>query len=236
MKQIHEIQRQILGKLQFADKLHYLEMKPDENIENNQFDFHLKQLIKQQLVEKQGQFYIFTDAGKKYIASYDTQNKKIETGAMNVAWLICTRGKKDSRTLLVYTRKKQPFFGCQGFPAGKIKLGEKIEEGASRELLEETHLQGKPTLKALLHYRTYSSQTEELVQDKFLYMCHFVDPTGEIVNSYEGEYLWIKEKDLFDFLKKPFLSLDDYRLAINLLDVCRDEIIYLDRVERKEDF
>lgn len=45
MKQLHEIQLQILKKLLFAKELRYTDLKPDVELENNQLDFHLDKLI-----------------------------------------------------------------------------------------------------------------------------------------------------------------------------------------------
>ena len=52
MRQLHEIQLQILKKLLFASGLRYAQIKPDPQMENNQFDFHLDQLIDGGYVEK----------------------------------------------------------------------------------------------------------------------------------------------------------------------------------------
>ena len=152
MKQLHEIQLRILRKLLFAESLRFSELKPDKEMENNRFDWHLKQLLNSGLVEKQSDGYRLSMQGKKYCNKLDTDSDKIEMQAKLSAWLICMRNTNGYNDFLLYTRKKHPFFGCQGFPSGKIKQGEKVIEAASRELKEETGLQGKADIIFLWHF------------------------------------------------------------------------------------
>jgi 8-oxo-dGTP pyrophosphatase MutT (NUDIX family) len=56
------------------------------------------------------------------------------------ATLICVNENK----LLLVKRAVEPAKGCWGLPGGFIELGETPNEGAIRELKEETNLDGKP--------------------------------------------------------------------------------------------
>ena len=51
MEKLHDIQNQILKRLMFSTGLRYTEMKPDKEMENNQFQFHLNQLTKKGYVQ-----------------------------------------------------------------------------------------------------------------------------------------------------------------------------------------
>ena len=55
------------------------------------------------------------------------------------ATLICPR----NRSILLVKRAKAPGKGLWGLPGGFIEKGESLEEGAKRELYEETNLKGK---------------------------------------------------------------------------------------------
>lgn len=226
MEQLHDIQRAILKKLQFSPKLRYLELKPDSKIENNQFDFHLKRLLTLGYISKEGTLYDLTVQGKQFITGFDTHKGTEEKPALNAAWIICIRTQDNEREFLVYTRKKQPFFGCQGFLTGKVKQGETVVEAAIRELHEEANLDGTPSIKGVVHFISSSSKTKELVQDKFMYICVFENPTGELVSSFEGAYEWIKEKNFLTFLQKPFSRIEDELLAISLIDKTGTNIFF----------
>jgi len=236
MKQLHQIQRGILQKLQFSERLHYSAMKPDQDLENNRFDFHLKQLIKNGLITKSDNYYLLTDEGKKYTAIVDTPKNKVLASAMILVWLVCTRKVHGQRQILMYTRTKHPFFGCQGFPAGKVKMGESIVEAAKSELLQECNLTAEPKLKALLHSTAYSKVGHNLLQDQYMFLCQFDNPAGEIVDSYEGHYQWVPENELLTKLEKPFASLAEYKFALSVLDDTSAKIVYQEHVDYTEDF
>ena len=209
MKQLHEIQLQILRKLLFAEKLHFSELKPNQKIENNQFDWHLKQLIKNELVEKQDNGYSLSIKGKKYCNKFDTDSDKIEMQAKLSAWLVCMRNTNGYNEFLLYTRKKHPFFGCQGFPSGKIRQGEKVIEAAKRELEEETGLTGEADVIFLWHFLVMDKDSG-LKEDKYMFVCRFINPEGKLVeNSIEGEYCWVTESNVETWLKKPFVDKEE---------------------------
>ena len=81
--------------------------------------------------------YSFIDGNKRYHCKYcksiHYQNPK------PTATLICP---KENEILLVQ-RAFEPGIGEWGLPGGFLELGETLEEGAKRELKEETNLNGK---------------------------------------------------------------------------------------------
>jgi len=115
MKQLHPLQLKMLKKLLFAPQMKYTELKPEEHIENNQFSFHLNALITMGYIKKIDPYYILTTQGKEYANRMDAGELQIQLQA-KVGVLVCaTRGQGDSQEYLIYTRKKHPFFGKQGF-------------------------------------------------------------------------------------------------------------------------
>lgn len=197
MKQIHEIQLQILAKLIFKPDLKYTELKPDKELENNQFDYHLDQLIEMGLVMKKANKYLLTAEGKEYAGRIETETTKVIKQAKISAWLGCVRNGGEKREFLIYIRKKQPFYGCQGFCGGKIGYGELFTEAASREMLEETGLIGRPQLALVKHYRVFNKTTKQLLEDKLMFLFRVENPKGELKPDInEGDYEWISEKDL----------------------------------------
>lgn len=137
MKQPHPIQLQILKKLLFVKSVKFTDLKPDKDIENNQFDFHLDQLIRFEYIEKLGKEYSLTSVGKEFANRMDTDKTTINIQAKISAVVAPVRINKDGeKEFLIYTRLKHPFYGCQGFMSGKIAYGEAVLEAASRELKE----------------------------------------------------------------------------------------------------
>ncbi|OGM31012.1 hypothetical protein A2630_01610 [Candidatus Woesebacteria bacterium RIFCSPHIGHO2_01_FULL_44_10] len=206
MRQLHEIQLEILKKLLFADKLRFTDMKPDPEMENNQFTFHLDQLIEFDYIQKGPRHYSLTSKGKEYANRMDTDKTKIALQSKVSAWVCCSRQKNDQAQYLIYTRLKQPFYGCQGFLSGKVRYGEKIIDAAKRELKEETGLTGEPQIIMIKHYLVYNKNYKELLEDKFMFLCLVKNPKGKLKANNEGKFEWVGEKDLKRYVTNHFES------------------------------
>ncbi|MBD3280506.1 NUDIX domain-containing protein [Candidatus Dojkabacteria bacterium] len=204
MKPLHYIQMGILRNLLFSDGLRYSEMKPGEDLENNQFDFHLKELMKQGLIKKNDKLYQLTDKGKEYANTMDTDKIKVQKQAKIGAISVALRKIDGEWEYLVYTRLKQPFYGSQGFPSGKVQWGELCKDASKREFNEETSLDGEPELYRIGHHLVFNKNSGELVEDKIFFFHRIINPEGELKSNEEGKFEWVKEKDLRKYLKKPF--------------------------------
>lgn len=199
-KEIHEIQGRILKSLLLRDGGRFAELKPHKT-PSDQFTFHLKRLIDGNIVKKEedGSYHL-TASGKEYANRYDSDSGafKVEKQAKLGALVVAFRKKNGVRQYVAQTRLKQPFFGYRGFITGKIKWGENVEETAARELLEETGLVGNPRLHSIYHEHIYS-KGDELLEDKYFFICVAENPEGELQRKFEGgENGWLSEEE---FLK-----------------------------------
>lgn len=202
MKQIHPLQMDILRKLLFAPYLKYSEIKPGD-MENSQFIFHLDKLIEEILVEKSEDGYRLTVLGKEFANRMDSIESKMKSFPKTTTILCGYRDGAEEKEYLVYKRLKNPFYGGQGFPTQKVWFGDKICDAAKRGLKEETNLDGKPELIAIRHYHVYL-EDKQLVEDKIMYMFAFHNPIGEVKGNVEGEFNWIKDSEISNFIKNPF--------------------------------
>ena len=211
MKDLHVIQLMIIKELIFSNALSFSDMRV-KDIPNNQLDYHVKELITLGYVEKVGDKYALTKEGKTFSGYVDTDKSVTKRQAKITVWTVPLRGDE----VLIYTRLKHPFFGCQGFGGGKLDYGEKITDGALRELKEETNLEGKATLVAIKHYLVFDSKTKKLVEDKFMYLCRIDNVKGELKCGEEGKYEWVKIKDLKKYVTNHFENWESFKGQLDL--------------------
>jgi 8-oxo-dGTP pyrophosphatase MutT (NUDIX family) len=215
-KNIHITQLEILKKALFAPKSRFSELKPSD-IESNQFSFHLNELVDAGLIIKNKDgFYSLTNKGKETANTIDTDHNRIVKQAKISAWIACSRNITDETEYLIFTRLKHPFYGCKGFISGKVLYGENTSETAQRELLEESGLTGTPELIQITHFIVINLETSEVVEDKFMFMYHFKNPTGKLKESgEEGKYEWVKESNLSTYVDKHYESVQDFLNQVN---------------------
>lgn len=207
MTDLHYLQILILKKLLFATSLTFSELRPSEEIENNKLDFHLKQLQNFKLIIKLEDKYSLTNQGKEFANRMDTESSSMKRHGKTSVILSCLRNlDSQDPEYLVYTRLKQTFYGAQGSPSGKIWWGEKPVDVAIRELKEETNLEVSqtPELYKIEHNFTVDKKTGDILEDKYFFCFRIVDPIGEIVESKEGKYEWVKFSSLEEYITKPF--------------------------------
>lgn len=233
MNKLHSIQNQILKKLMFATSLRYTEMKPDKDMENNQFQFHLDQLIKNEFIVKENSTYKLANKGKQYIKKMDDVPGQIIKQAHLSVRIVCTREIQNEKEYLFYTRLKHPYYGCQGFPAGKLEHGEKLEEAAKRELLEETGLNGHAKLAAITHYLDLDKNGECLI-DKIMFLFIVKNPEGKLEGSHEGKYEWVNESDIKKAITKPFENIEVLMEEIDLVNSFNGNITLLEKENEVE--
>lgn len=212
MEQLHYLQMQILKKLLFSKSLSFTDLKTN-GIENNQHNFHLTKLMGLGLVEKSNNSYQLTQKGKEFANTMDTDSQiKVRQAKLSV---LCCCFRNSGNEVLIYTRKKHPFFDYQGFFSGKINYGETVIETANRELLEETGLTGNPEIRGLRHFKVYSEE-KRLLEDKFMFFIRFDDPKGKLTPNEEGEFKWVLTSDIKKIIKKPFNDFfESFDLLIN---------------------
>jgi ADP-ribose pyrophosphatase YjhB (NUDIX family) len=215
MKEIHPIQLRILKKLLFVRKARYTEIKPDPEMENNKFSFHLNKLLKLKFIQKIEEMYFLTETGKGYSNRMHTQTVKMKRQPKITTIFCCVNKKKRQKEYLLHTRKKNPFFNCQGFATTKVWFGEKVKDAAERGLYEETNLKGKGELFAIRHYHVFSND-DVLVEDKMMYAFRFENPEGKLISKKDGEFYWVKENEILNVVRNPLEEFREiYKLLLN---------------------
>ena len=145
----------------------------------------------------------------KYIRSMVGHNKII----MNASGAII---EKDGMILL----QRRSDNGKWGLPGGIMEMDETYQEGAIREVKEETGLKiKKPILCGIEEFKTKN-------EDRYIMLYYKTNNfSGKIKSSKEGEVFWIKRKDL----EKHKLSLDLKRILKIMESEALSELIYYEK-------
>lgn len=145
----HHIQRQILERLTFAPQLSFSELKPDD-LANNAFMYHLKQLLSEHLVEKYDDHYRLTDAGRRYADKYSLTLKRPREQPKLLCMIVL---RNTAGQYLLAQHKRQPLLGQWGFLTGKQHYGESFMAHAERELTEQLGVAAELTLRGVIDVR-----------------------------------------------------------------------------------
>lgn len=180
----HHAQMKILRALLLTTSGSFGELVKATGLTSDHTNFHIKKLISVGYVEHVPKEYgqcRLTRAGKLYANTMDTETYEIERQAKLTVDLAIERS--DGK-FIIQTRKKQPYYGGQGFPTGKIRWGETVLEAGARELMEETGLTATLRFVGVNHKLDYD-ESGNLLEDKYLFVIHGINPQGDLIESTE---------------------------------------------------
>jgi ADP-ribose pyrophosphatase YjhB (NUDIX family) len=211
---LHPVQYEILKVLLFKPEARFSELNTTE-LTNDHFNFHVKTLLNWGLIAKlDSGKYILTDMGKEFANRFDTDNNTIERQPKLTMSIICIKIENGVKKYLLQQRLKQPFFGYYGGVTGKIKWGETVQEGAARELLEETGLTADLTLVGITH-RMDNKNDGETQEDKYFFAFRGENVRGNFTEEFEGgKNFWFSYEELIK-LDKLFRGMLE---AIEILE------------------
>ena len=192
---IHGAQTAILRELLFRPKAGYAELQRPTGLSSDHFNFHIARLVGLGLVEKLARgSYRMTNRGKEYANKLDTDHNTIERQPKSAVLLGVEKLVDGVPHYLFQERLKHPWYGFWGILGGKIRWGETILQCAARELLEETGLQADLRHRGIYHEHTFETESGEMLEDKIFHVVHCTNPTGELIERFEGgRNVWLTE-------------------------------------------
>lgn len=183
---IHEAQTKILRELLFLPATNFADLQRVSGLESDHVKFHIKRLVELGYVEKTGAKYKLSIKGKEYANKLDTDAGVIERQPKVAAMLIVEREVNGEKQYIFQERTKHPYYGYWGPPTGKVRWGESILETATRELKEETGLDGEFVYRGLNHERVRHDSTGEIVEDKMFHLMFCNASTGTMKEHFDG--------------------------------------------------
>lgn len=165
---MHRIQKSILKLLNERDHT-YSEMYKELGVRSNLFDYHLRTLLRQNLVVKSKGKYKLSKVGQSISPYLDIERQPI----VAIVLAIVKEGK-----VALLRRRKHAFHDHWAIPGGKVRFGETAEETARRVCREETGLEAKSV--------EYVATVQEIVKEDgsrkhhFILLLYKLDVRGEL--------------------------------------------------------
>lgn len=190
----HHLQRSIIYKLSFADRLRFSDLKPDD-IENKLFTYHLKKAVSSGLVIKDHEgLYALTPEGRRVSTGVGTAEQKLITERPYSVLFLVIRRKTDNAWLL-YRRPIHPMRGYYGFMHCNPSSMVDAAQAATEQCRIKTGLSGIFTPLGGGYFRMYEgSELESFTHFTLLY-CDNIQ--GELAAN-QSEYYWQKTLSLDD--------------------------------------
>lgn len=200
----HHIQRSLVYKLALSSGLRFSELKP-EGIENKLFDYHLKKVMNEGLVEKTSEgLYQLTHKGRRTGSRILDKTEAIVDRAYSVLFLVIRR-KKDASWLL-YTRKTHPLKDRVGFMHAAPNATEFSTQTATKDCQQKTGLECEFSVQGSGYFRVYEGDELESFTNFTLLVCE--DAQGELAaQDSHAEYKWVKDPDFSDGSMLPNMQI-----------------------------
>lgn len=187
---MHWIQKHILRELILSGKARFSKLKPP-SVDSNLFLYHLRQLIKELFVEKDGDHYILSQEGQRFANFYSFETDSIRLQPKILVAVVCYQEGQ----VLVHRRKREPFINKISLINGKLHFGEQLKTAAGRELEEKTGLKAselKHAGDAYLIYRDGKDIQNHVLSHNFI--C--TKWRGTIKDTAHTEPMWVRPAEL----------------------------------------
>lgn len=209
-KDLHEVQASILKELLFKNGSKFSSLNKLD-LTNDHFTFHIKRLVEEEIIVKEGTKYFLTQKGKMFASRLDVDSLIMERqGSLSVA-VTAKKVTKNKTYYLIQQRLKEPMYGFFGFVNGKIRFGEYSKDTAKRELYEETGLNGNPEILMVAH-KLRGPDRNAIKLDHFFFLYIVKNPRGKLKDTKEGKNFWMPMEKIEKL--RTFPGFDTYLSAV----------------------
>jgi hypothetical protein len=191
---MHQLQKVLLKRLTLQNKQKYGTLAAGYDFEDN-IVFHLNQLLKEGLIEKENGIYAISLKGIKEIANYEPVQLEGKGAKTFFIGFLC-QDKQENFLIKSHPQAETNFYNL---PSGKPYFGEGIAEALTRTFLFNTglNLPGENFNFLSLHLKTIqTSQNEVLFDDAFtIYSIQISDNQKEeikLLNSVQ----WMSRREI----------------------------------------
>lgn len=173
-----------------SGKRRFSQLRPP-NVDSNLFQYHLKQLIKEGFIEKDGNHYVLSQEGQRFANFYSFETDAIRLQPKILVAVVCYDGYR----VLVHKRKREPYINQISLVNGKLHFGETLPAAAERELAEKTGFKAQSLRHAGDTYLRYRSNNE-VVNHVLSHNFSCTQWRGQLRSTIHSEPFWITSSEL----------------------------------------
>ena len=203
MQITHKVQLEILRRLLFHPESRFSDLNTI-GLSNDHFNFHVKRLLKLEIITKKNDLYSLSDKGMRFARKLDTtKGKLIVKPKVTVAVLV---ERNNNREILLLRRKRNPYNEMTGLPTEKVHFGESMFQVAKHCLEHETGLCSNSFKFRGLVRKIHKNENPAF--DRILNFIEVLNYSGEINEGIEGTPYWVKWEDAYNE-KKIFYNFPE---------------------------
>ncbi len=128
------IEKQILKLFTHQHKLKFSKIQKKLGIRSNKLTYHLKNLIKKQILDKTNNEYQLSQSAENLIPYLSDKKSVLPVILIHIG---------TNQKAFLYRREKRPFKNLFSLPGGRMILGENISQAIKRILKEKFNLSAK---------------------------------------------------------------------------------------------
>ncbi len=117
------MEKQILNLFAFHQKLKFHEIEEQLHARSNLLAYHLKNLVKKEVLKKEGDYYSLTDSAEYLIPYLSDKQAAFPVTLVHIG---------DKKRAFLYKRGKRPYKDKLSLPGGRLLVGESLKEAAKR--------------------------------------------------------------------------------------------------------
>lgn len=123
-----EFEKRILKLFTFNERLKFSEIALSAEIRSNKLAYHLKNLVKKGILERNQEYYQLTEAAENLIPYLSEKNSPLVVILIRIG---------DRKKCFLYPREKRPFKGKISLPGGRLLVNETLKEAVKRIMKEK---------------------------------------------------------------------------------------------------
>lgn len=191
----HHIQKHILDILMFNEVCRFRDLRPPK-VDTNLFSYHLKLLIKNDIVKKLSPGYTLSTNGLAYVDRVSVLSKSVRAQPKIITMLVVQNSEGE---VLLWKRRRQPYINAWTLPYGKLHTeDESLEAAVKRELTEKIHLTDQEVRHAGDCYIHVSTDSKRL-STTLAHIFRFERDDIEL----QDNFIWVKPHKLSDYKLAP---------------------------------